>query len=311
MLRNPDCLKATADNLQFPPKKGDYIYFEGPPYVPNAGFQYANAARAADASMLAYARYVRTRMKEDEFKEILRGAGFTTVETLGDCFADRASTARGFFAGNDTFAMVAFRGTEADNPHDILGDVDRRPVHQLQLGARAAGLVHHGFQSYLKSIWSRLVELIGAYRVAHPHQEICITGHSLGAAIATLAFHQLDDPNVTLHTFGCPRVGDGSFCADLLKTTETRGCYRVVDHLDAVTHVPSRFGYGHPKCALYWIGDDGSITKNPNESPGDLAGVESIGLDFLMGHILDPIPGSLADHSPVRYCHWVGKRAAE
>jgi triacylglycerol lipase len=311
MLRNLDCLTATAENLQFPPKKGDYVYFEGPPFLPNAGFHYANAAFAADSSMLAYARYVRTRMNENEFKGILRGAGFTTVETIGDCFVDHGSTARGFFAGNDSFAIVAFRGTEADNPHDILDDADLRPTHELRLGERPAGFVHHGFQSYLTSIWPRLVGLVSSYRVDHRNQEICITGHSLGAAIATLAFHQMADPNLTLYTFGCPRVGDQSFCADLLKTAETRGCYRMVDHLDAVTHVPARFGYDHPNYSLFWIGDDGGITKNPNQPPGDLADVESLGLDFLMGHIRNPIPRSLADHSPVRYCHWLGKKAAE
>jgi len=50
---------------------------------------------------------------------------------------------------------------------------------------------------------------VGAYRNDHPAHPL--TGHSLGAALATLAFGGLKDAASDLYTFGCPRVGDREF----------------------------------------------------------------------------------------------------
>ena len=140
MLKNLACLDPEPDNLYYPPKRGDYVYFEGPAFDITPGFHYANAAWAADAAMFAYARYVQDRSNDAEFKGILRGAGFTITESIGDCFVDDASTARGFFAGNDTFAILAFRGTEKDNAHDTCADLDLIPWPEKALGGRSRWL---------------------------------------------------------------------------------------------------------------------------------------------------------------------------
>jgi hypothetical protein len=221
--------------------------------------------------------------------------------------------ARGFFAANGDFAILAFRGTEADDQHDIVDDADLWLVRQEALGGRAAGSVHQGFQNYLRSVWGRLAGLVAEYRAVHPAQEICITGHSLGAALATLAVQQLRDDRTSLYTFGCPRAGDQEFCVDVSAMAKTRGCYRFVDHEDVVTHVPTPsfpLPYAHPNCALLWIDSTGAITENPAYPPGDTQDFTNLGLDFLMGKIADQIARPLADHSPVRYCQWIGRRSA-
>jgi len=51
------CLDPTPENLCFPRKRGDYTYFETPPYKLGESPK-VSLARAADASMLAYARFV-------------------------------------------------------------------------------------------------------------------------------------------------------------------------------------------------------------------------------------------------------------
>ena len=48
------CLDPSPENLYYPPKRGDYIYFEMPAYQPGESPE-VTLARAADASMLAYA----------------------------------------------------------------------------------------------------------------------------------------------------------------------------------------------------------------------------------------------------------------
>ena len=60
----------------------------------------------------------------------------------------------------------------------------------------------------------------------HPHAEICFTGHSLGAALAVLAFSRFADPDISLYTFGCPRIGDAAFRDRVLSNTG-KGIYRL------------------------------------------------------------------------------------
>ena len=309
MLRNPDCLRPKTENLFFPPKKGDYQYFETAPPAKETSLP-ARAAWAADGAMLAYARYGPQRMQEDEFIGILRGAGYQSVETIGDCFGDRAHTARAFFASNDRHALLAFRGTEKDNPHDIEADADTLLVDG------PVGRVHQGFYHYFQSVLWRVAQVVRNYRIEHPTQEICITGHSLGAALATLTCAVLKDPKAALFTFGCPRVGDVAFCDAIARLAESNGCYRVVNNDDVVTHIPlhvAGLDYQHPNVKLLWLDPQGALQENPANPPSDWSDVAHLAFGFVNGHLLEflptDLPRPLADHSPVRYCHWMAQAA--
>ena len=307
MLHNPACLDSTPANLFFPPKRGDYIYFESP--VPERGSPLeVQAAWAADAAMLAYARYGSTRMDGAEFSGILRNAGFTDVHPIGDCFADGASTARGFFASNDSYALLAFRGTEKDNRNDIAADMDALLISDQD------GRVHRGFRRYFDSVRADVMRFVSAYRSGHPGQPIYITGHSLGAALATLAFVALRDQASSLYTYGCPRVGDGEFCAEIESLASSRACYRTVDNEDAVTHVPvplPELEYDHARVTLLWLDSVGHLVRNPSNPPGDRADLVECALGLVRGESMDrlltPLPRPLADHSVVRYCHWLAQ----
>lgn len=312
MLKNLACLDLNPDNLYYPPKRGGYVYFEGPAFGAIPGLHYANASWAADADMFAYARYGKDRSNEVEFKGILRAALFTATETIGDCFVGNATTARGFFGGNDNFAILAFRGTEKDNPNDIAADLEAIPLPERALpGGPSAAFVHQGFQRYLGSVWTTVVQLVGAYRASHPNQEICVTGHSLGAALATLAFQRLRDVHSSLYTFGCPRVGNQAFCDDLMLAARTQSLYRVVDNEDVVTHIPIGLGYKHPNCTAIWIdaNSQAAAVRDPASLPDDPDDAKDLCRDILGGNVADPLPRPLADHSPVRYCHWISKQA--
>jgi len=307
MLHNAACLEPTPDNLFFPPKKGDYVYFESPVPEPRSSVE-VQAAWAADAAMLAYGRYGSTRMDGDEFSGILCHAGLTEVNPIGDCIVDGASTARGFFASNDSYALLAFRGTEKDNINDIAADSD------VLLIADQDGRVHRGFRRYFDSVRADVETLVSAYRRGHPGQPLYITGHSLGAALASLAFVALRDQASSLYTFGCPRVGDRQFCAAIESLAESRACYRTVDNEDAVTHVPIPlpvFEYDHPRVTLLWLDSGGHLARNPSNPPGDRVDLVDCALGFVRGESLDrllpPLPRPLADHSVVRYCHWLAQ----
>lgn len=311
VLHNLACLEPLPDNLLYPPRRGDYTYFEAPRPVPGGSFL-IDAAWAADAAMFAYARYGSTRMQEAEFTGILRAAGFTNVHTFGDCFVGNACTARGFFASNDERGVLAFRGTEGDNPNDREADLDVGLIDDD--GTR----VHRGFHRHLHTVWWYVNRLVGAYRQDHPRQEICITGHSLGAALGTLAFAYLHDPATSLYTFGCPRVGDGAFCDQITAAARAQPCYHFVDNRDVVAHVPPHvpsLPYEHPATKLLWFDEHGTMTEKETGAPGDWADFAQVALGYVHGHILEslptPLPRPLADHSPVRYCYWVGQAMQE
>jgi hypothetical protein len=286
--------------------KGDYIYFETPPFRPGEPAT-VSLSRAADASMLAYARFVQQRMVLADLQEILATAGYPSVQPTGDCFVDGANTGRGYFASNDSHALLAFRGTEANNNYDKAadGEIDRTP--------EAGALVHSGFKRYLDLVWSQVTQCVAAYRANHPNQNICITGHSLGGALATLAFTRLNDPASSLITFGCPRVGNPGYCNLIDAAARTRACYRVVDNLDVVTHVPPDFLslYAHPIIAIYWLDPGHALQYNPPNLPSDSDAIAKLPRGFLATHWMEglpnPLPEPLADHSPVRYAQYLGK----
>jgi len=167
------------------------------------------------------------------------------------------------------------------------------------------------FQDYLSSVWTTVAQLVRDYRAGHPNQQICITGHSLGAALATLAFHQLQDGHASLYTFGCPRVGNQTFCNDLRSAAGSQGFYRIVDNEGVVTHIPDGLGYVHLDCTVHWINGGHSVAQDPANMPDDCEDLEDMALDFLKGKVIDPLPEPLADHSPVRYCHWIAQRALQ
>jgi hypothetical protein len=136
-------------------------------------------------------------------------------------------------------AIVAFRGT--DDPRALLSDLNLPPV---QWGT--AGRVHRGFADYLGHVRARLAAIIKD----QTGRELVFTGHSLGAAAATLAANVW--PESTLFAFGSPRVGDVAFAA-----TITPGrVQRFVDCCDIVCRVPpEEFGYVHVGGVLYLTHD--------------------------------------------------------
>jgi triacylglycerol lipase len=102
---------------------------------------------------------------------------------------------------------------------------------------------------------------------------LCLTGHSLGGALATLAYMDIAvnwyryvpekrrKPPMALFTFGSPRVGSSDFAKafDSIRAlgwgTRAGHSYRVVNGWDPVPWLPFKsMVYTHVKDAI-WIGD--------------------------------------------------------
>jgi len=176
----------------------------------------------AEMSRLAYA-------PENTVRDALPRVGFRLDRWFGGpALADRLASrgTEGFVARRpaDGRTVIAFRGTEAQKPEDLLSDLLTGTVEWP-----GRGRVHLGF--------ARAFDAIRPALVAEPRNDrtVVITGHSLGAAVATLAAAALQAKAPTLITFGSPRVGDLAFVGSLGHGITVT---RFVDCCDVVARIP-------------------------------------------------------------------------
>jgi triacylglycerol lipase len=179
----------------------------------------------ADASLLSY---WDSNVAQQKFLDL---AGLQS-EPLGD------RGTQGYVTWNDRFALFAFRGTEPDSIRDIVTNV-RIPLIAWDVPGER---VHSGFNGALADVWPQVVESEPLKKVP-----VWFTGHSLGAALATLAgdrfarerqqhgFAELGG----IYTFGSPLVGDRPF-VDGFNTRHRDRSFRFVNDQGTVTRQPPR-----------------------------------------------------------------------
>lgn len=145
--------------------------------------------------------------------------------------------------------VLAFRGTEPDEISDVLADLKAWPA-----GAMTHGKVHTGFKDEVDKLWNDLV----SHYAKHAEKRFMITGHSLGAAMATIATSRFEEyTNVhQLTTFGSPRVGTRKFVKNI-----STPHWRFVNNNDIVCRVPlALMGYKHHG-KLQYINFYGNVRK--------------------------------------------------
>jgi predicted lipase len=139
-------------------------------------------------------------------------------------------------------AVVSIRGTKTI--WEWIADIDAVPVPYLPVFG--SGLVHMGFQVVYEHIRGSIANLLKTN--CQGAQNIWVTGHSLGGALAVLcAFDVLKNvklgPVPKLYTFAGPRVGAPDFTGNFKGAIPD--CYRVVNFLDVVPQVPLPPAYEH------------------------------------------------------------------
>jgi triacylglycerol lipase len=133
-------------------------------------------------------------------------------------------------------AFVSFRGTA--DVEEWVADVDAVPDDYRPIAG--FGQVHAGFQDVYELVRTSIAANLAT--AAAGCDQILITGHSLGAALAVLAapdiFRNMPPNTIEprLITFAGPRVGLSDFANKFNATIES--CFRVVNFLDIVPYVP-------------------------------------------------------------------------
>lgn len=198
-------------------------------------------------------------------------------------------------------AFIAFRGTQPGKLLDLLADIRFRLVEWPQ-----GGRVHKGFLVAYDSLKGEIAKWLGEVRTT----ALVVTGHSLGAAMATLLASTR--PDADLVTFGSPRVGDADFAA----TFASRLVRRYVDCTDKVTtQPPELIGYRHLTGEIYL--DRFGAAHAPPLPPDEIAADRAAGRRlYFAKHAWRVWRNVLvrdgADHAPVNYLSGaLGRREPE
>lgn len=113
----------------------------------------------------------------------------------------------GYLARRGRTRYLIFRGTAAEREWWKDFQLVQKDC-TIQVGRHAPGRVHLGFQKIYATLDPSPAEL--ARRISG---RLVIAGHSLGAALATLAALELHRLRPTVYTLASPRVGDPVFAA--------------------------------------------------------------------------------------------------
>jgi hypothetical protein len=273
----------------------DYDPSKAAVLTPEAGLQplysagdagWTEEAICAELCRLAYLRFETDKGATglELLRDAVADAGLTDFHPLTDARCD----AQAFLAFRDGTAFIVYRGTQGDRWKDLLADLLFIPRPW-----KGPGWVHWGFWRAESALWPHVEEWL-----AKRHAEaIVVTGHSLGAAMATLTAARL--PRATLITFGSPRVGTRVFA----RSFDAARVRRYVDCCDGVARVPPPWGFVHVPGERY-IDRAGKVAASPPDLIARLRDRLLAHLDYVrrcLGRKDAVMTRTLADHAPLNY----------
>lgn len=155
---------------------------------------------------------------------------------------------------SDKTIYAVFRGT-----HSVVNFLDDLNFVTTAYPYCTGCLVHFGFYSAQQAVVSDVIEEISSLVMRFPDYRVVITGHSLGAAVATLTAVEVVQKNLgilpVLLNFGSPRIGNKEFAIYVTELLPPSNRYRVTHMRDAVPHVPTE-SQGFLHMAGEWYEDD-------------------------------------------------------
>lgn len=178
----------------------------------------------------------------DNCANVLKDNNFRKVQ-----FFDKGG-AQAVAGVRDDTTYIVFRGTEPSELNDLKADLKAWRVKDPTTGFK----VHAGFCAEVDDIWNEIC----IWYEANKTDKLVITGHSLGAAMATIAASRL--PADELYTYGSPRVGGYRFRRFMNKKCKI---YRYVNNNDIVCRVPGPIIYDHVGTLCY-INSAGKVIEN-------------------------------------------------
>ena len=241
----------------------------------DTNFNYNKAHWLAKLAGIAYAQPLTAR-------KVFKESGIT----VNKYFDKEGAQAYGIEKNGVIF--LAFRGTEPTQASDLLADA--KAWHKK---SQYGGSVHAGFRGEIDKIWPEIEKWI----TKHSGKQIYVTGHSLGAAMSTIATSRLPAGTIC-YNYGSPRVGSPGFSKQFDSKFQL---YRFVNNNDAVCRVPLWAMLFRHVGKLHYINTFGNIR---NATPWQRFKDRFRGYKqaWKKGQVFD----SLYDHSMVAYTKRIG-----
>lgn len=258
---------------------------------------------------------------EEKGKFDMSGEGFGTFRFI----EGEQTDTQAYIAKHDSRAevVVAFRGTEIDWKDWLTDARFFASGYTYSTGLKgflaklfASKRVHSGFFNAYKNARKAVHEEVWKYFGEYSGQkQLFVTGHSLGAALATLCVLDISDTlnkmgqfdvSLALYTYGSPRVGNRQFVK--YHKTRVADSWRIVNHEDIICKVPPDLGrllaYHHiPHCKF--IDKDGQFDE-ANDAKCDKDEIKVGKLDAVVDLVKDAFdPESLGDHRITQYRKWL------
>ena len=270
--------------------KRSALYTPGPrPTLFVAGATYSAEQIGIEAARLAYVKAESSDADRVSLTEALSRIGFAAPTLFNN--APFGAQAFGAYRPVDGLALIAFRGTQPESLTDIGVDLEADTLPWIE----SAGRVHRGFALSARAVFPDIGQWLTGE--CHGRSGLVLCGHSLGAALATLAA-TVWKPTLLL-TIGSPRVGNGTFA----QTLEAVVVKRLVNCCDVVTQVPPHTPwYVHVGPDTY-IDRTGAVVDQPaaGEVLQDRAQARVSYLAEEAWKIGAVLLRDLADHSPINY----------
>ncbi|WP_431275536.1 lipase family protein [Variovorax ureilyticus] len=264
----------------YTPERHETLFERGTLYTP--------AQWAVEASRLAYYRAEQSEAEQQRLAAALAQAGFGEPRL----FLDAAIFAFGAIHGGDGTALIAFRGTQPDEIRHLATNLQAQQIEWSESGGR----VHAGFAKAIRGVLPQVIDWLAGE--GQPRSRLLLAGHSLGAALATLAASVLK-PEMLI-TLGSPRIGDAEFVASLAHLD----IVRLVDGCDVVTQLPPALSfYAHAGAVTYITCLTGDCVDDPAPTMIEADRVEGRAR-YASEHAWKPgavLLRELADHAPINY----------
>jgi triacylglycerol lipase len=201
-------------------------------------------------------------------------------------FLDHASSEAYCLYDTDDI-IIACRGTQPTELADIIADIK----FALVPSSSGVGKVHHGFKQSVDNLWNGVQRCISTYGTS---KSLYLTGHSLGAAMATLMatrcarLSEMTTP-AAIYTYGSPKVGDATYKNMVMDLSLVH--HRWVNNADVVTRNPIwPYKHGGERHYMNHYGDIRDMTSwqiTKDRFRGFLVGIKKGEINFYVNHSIE------------------------
>lgn len=227
-----------------------------------------------------------TLVTSTQYSKLVRYAIFSSAAYSATCASPNGATlvqefnntltdTQGYVARDDANKeiIVALRGSSSIE--DFLTDAGTTMVPCVSSGVPypTASMCHFGFLYAYNSVASTVISLVSAQVAKYPKYSVTVTGHSLGASLASLAAlsmkYNFKNNSVVMYNYGQPRTGDVNYAnffdASFPFVSGKPTAFRSIHQTDGVPQVIREGSDGQPVVTIAGLL---LIPNNPKATTG-------------------------------------------